>query len=419
MASPRSVLVVGGGVVGLCAAHYARRQGFAVTVVERDPPGHQGCSWGNAGLVVPSHFVPLAAPGMIALALRLSLEPAGPLAVGPRAGAAFLPWSWRFCRAASRERVQKAAPLLRDLLLASQQGLAELAARLDDDFGLQRRGLLMLCKTPATLKAEAAIAKTARAHGMDADLLSPSEAAELDPSLELDVAGAVYFPGDGHLDPRRLLAALARDLTARGVGFVWNQEVVGWRADGRRLRAAVTPEGDLAADAFVVAAGSWSARVLQSLGIRLLLQGGKGYSVTVSAPHKHPTIPSLLIEARVGVTPMSGAVRFAGTMEFAGLDLAINRRRAAGMLASISRYLPEFRPEQLRDLPIWAGLRPCSPDGLPYIGRPDRFPNLLLATGHAMLGVSLGPVTGRLIAELLADQPPEFEMTLLSPDRYG
>ena len=413
----RSVLIIGGGVVGLCTAYACARSGLQVPVLEREAPGHLGCSWGNAGMVVPSHFIPLAAPGMVGLGLRMLLNPEGPFAMRPGLNPDLLTWAWRFWRAANAEHVRRSAPLLRDLSLASRAAFEQLAGELPE-FGLTRRGLLMLCKEEHTLHEEAEVAKTARTLGIQAEVLSPSEVQALDPALEMKVAGGVYFPQDCHLDPARLMTGLTKKLTEFGVEIRSNASVTGWRSRGERIEGATTPTGEFSADEYVVAGGAWSGDLLKQLGLSLPLQAGKGYSVTMPQPPQLPELCSILIEARVAVTPMGGALRFAGTMELGKADLSINPRRVKGMLQSIGAYFPAYAPEQFAGLPVWSGLRPCSPDGLPYIGRTRRFGNLSIAAGHAMMGVSLAPVTGELVASELAGEPSPLLSPALSPDRY-
>jgi D-amino-acid dehydrogenase len=412
-----SVAIIGGGVVGLSTAYYAMEKGCQVAVLERGGPDHDCCSLGNAGMIVPSHFVPLAAPGMVGLGLRMMFNPEGPFAIRPRADAEFLRWAWRFCRAANARHVQRAAPLLYQLETASRRCYDELAERLDD-FGLTRSGLFMLCKTDHGLHEQKELAKMARSLGMQPEVLSPEEVAQRETNLRVDVAGAVYYPEDWYLDPRRLLPSLARTLEAGGTRLAWNAEVTGWRVAGDRIQAAVSTNSDFSADEYVVAGGSWSPGILRSLGVRLPVQAGRGLSVTLPSPKRRPAIPAIMSEARVAMTPMGSSLRIAGTMEFAGLDLSVNPRRVRGILRAIPRYYPDFTEEDFAGVPVWSGLRPCSPDGLPFIGRTARFANLSLATGHAMLGVTMGPVTGRLISEILAGERPSIDVAPLSPDRY-
>jgi D-amino-acid dehydrogenase len=414
----KSILVIGGGVIGLCTAYYALRKGHRVTVVERGPPDHDCCSLGNAGMVVPSHFVPLAAPGMVALGLRMMFNPESPFYIRPRWSKELLGWAWKFYRAATAAHVARSAPLLRDLGLASRRCFEELAELPGHDFGLVKKGLLMLCKTEHTLHEEKKTARAAHQLDLPAEVLTPEDAARLDPAVRMDIAGAVYFPLDCHLSPQRFLAALTRAVEDHGVTVRWSTPVTGWRVAPGRIEAVRTAHGELSADEYVLAGGAWSPEVARGLDVRLPMQAGKGYSITLPRPRRLPSICSILTEARVAVTPMGEALRFGGTMEIVGLDESINPARVRGIVKAVPKYFPEFGPEDFRGLPVWRGLRPCSPDGLPYLGRFGRYANLSVATGHAMMGVSLGPITGKLMAEILSGEKPSVDVAALSPDRY-
>jgi D-amino-acid dehydrogenase len=214
---------------------------------------------------------------------------------------------------------------------------------------------------------------------------------------------------------------LQEELAAQGAEFVWNTEVSGWRIErDRHIRAVRTSAGaDIEADEFVLCGGSWSPLLARELDLRIPIQAGKGYSLTLSNPGQLPGICAILCEARIAVTPMGGALRFGGTMEIAGLDEDINPVRVRGIIDAVPRYYPQFAPGDFDGVAPWRGLRPCSPDGLPYVGRTARFANLAIATGHAMMGLSLAPITGKLIAGALADDKPPFDLTQLSPDRYS
>ena len=415
----KHVVVCGAGIIGLCSAHYLRQRGFEVTVIERHPADRDGCSFGNAGMIVPSHFLPLAAPGMVALGLKWMLNSKSPFYVRPRLSADLIGWGLRFMRACHPAHAERAAPLLRDLNFASRELYVELAATLPDDFGLVPRGLLLLCREAATFEHEAAFAARAQALGVPAEVVTPRRAAELNPGVRMSIAGAVYFPRDAHLSPSRFLATLTRALAAAGVKFLWQTEITGWRTKGRRIAAAVTPGGDLTADEFVLAGGAWSPAMVRPLGLRLPMQAGKGYSLTLPRPRQLPELCSIFSEARVAVTPMGSTLRIGGTMEVVGLDESIQRNRVDGIIEAVPRYFPDFTPGDFRDVPVWRGLRPCSPDGMPYLGRFSQYANLTAATGHAMMGVSLGPITGKLVGEIIAGEEPSHALALLHPDRYA
>ena len=420
----KSILIIGGGVIGLSTAYYCARRGHRVTLIDRNPEQRDGCSFGNAGMVVPSHFVPLAAPGAVSTAFKWMWNPESPLYIKPRLNWDLMSWGWKFMRAATAAHVQRSAPLIRDLSFASRDCFEELAALPDNDFGLVKKGLVMLCKTQHGLDDEAKYAAQANALGVPAQVLDAKAVAKLDPDVTMDVAGGVYFPKDCHLSPGRFMAGLKRQCDALGVKFHWQTEINGWwpEESGRLTYALCAGPGcpiDLGADEFVLAGGSWSPVVARELGLKLPMQAGKGYSLTLTKPRELPQLCSIFTEARVAVTPMGNTLRFGGTMEIAGLNEDINPVRVRGIIKAAGKYFPKFTPDDFAGIQPWRGLRPCSPDGMPYLGRTAKYSNLTIATGHAMMGLSLGPITGRLVSEILSGEKPSLDLTLLNPDRYA
>ncbi len=414
----KHIVIVGAGVVGLFTAYYAALRGYRVTVVDRAPGEGDGCSYGNAGMIVPSHFVPLAAPGMVALGLRWMWNPESPFYVRPRWDASLFSWGIQFWRASNREHVARSAPILRDLHQASRACFEELDPRWGG-FDLVKRGLLILCKTEHALHEEAEVAERARALGMEANVHGAREAAALEPDLRIDVAGAIHYPMDCHLTPGKLMAALLREVRKAGVYLEWGTEVSGFRTRDRHIEAVRTAGGDIAGDEYVLCAGIWSAAMARDLRVAIPMEAGKGYSLTLPSPRVMPRHPAILCEARVAVTPMGSALRFGGTMELSGIDTRIDPARTRGIVGAATQYYPDFVEEDFREVAPWCGLRPCSPDGLPYIGRCAPWDNLCVATGHAMMGVSLGPITGRLVSEILSGERPTLDIGALSPNRYS
>ncbi len=414
----KSILVVGGGVIGLCCAYYAHQHGHEVTLLERSSPNHKGCSLGNAGYVSPSHFVPLSSPGMVGYGLRLLSDPESPFSIRPSLDAHLIEWGYRFMRACSPKHTEKSAPLLRDLNLMSRACYEEFSEQFGGEFGFTKRGLFNLCKTEAKLEHEIHLAEHGNRIGVLAEVLTPKQIAERDPNIQMDVIGGVYFPQDAHLIPQRFVALLTEYLIKNGVEIRWETEVTDWKTSRRGIKSVLTNKGEFTAQEYVVAGGAWSPSIVQPLNLNLPLQAGKGYSMTLANPRQRPETPAILTEARVAVTPMGSQLRFAGTMEVMGLDLSINRNRVNGIIKSIPKYYPEFQTSDFTEEPVWSGLRPCSPDGLPYIGRTRRYANLSVATGHAMLGLSMAPITGKLVSEVLSDERPSLNLTALSPDRY-
>jgi D-amino-acid dehydrogenase len=415
----RPVVIVGGGIVGLSCAHELLRRGRRAVVLERDGPEGDGCSLGNAGMVVPSHFVPLAAPGMVALGLRWMLDGESPFWIRPRLDKELLRWGWRFWRSANQGHVDRCAPVLRDLNLRSREIFLRHREELREDFSLVDVGLLALCRTQRTLDHEAAFAARSNALGVPAEVLSAEELRRRDPGVDYAACGAVLMARDAHMDPRRLMAALERDVLARGGQVLRGREVTGWRAEGDRLRAAVTPQGDIEGEAFVLAAGSWSPAAAAALGLRLCMQAGKGYGMRIERPAQLPRFCSLLMDDRVAVTPMGPALYVGGTMEIAGNDLSVNPSRVRGIRRAFVRGFPAFRESDLEGCPVWAGLRPCPPDGMPYLGRTAARRNLVVATGHSMMGLSLGPVTGEIVAQLTCGEPTSVTLREVDPDRHA
>jgi D-amino-acid dehydrogenase len=417
--SGRQIAVIGGGVVGLACAHYLLGRGHRVTVVERGSEGHDCCSLGNAGYISPSHFLPLAAPGIVGQALRWMGNPESPFYLKPRLDPDLIGWVWRFWRAAHPERAHAAGPLLRDLNLASRSLFIELAQATGDRFGLRRDGCLALFQTEEGLRREAVHAARSEALGMPAPVLDAQGVAELEPEVTLRVHGGVHYVLDAHVTPERFHAMLV-DLVRSGGGTIaYGAEVTGWRAEGGRIRGLVIPSGEIAADEYVLAAGATSARLLRGLGVRIPLQPGKGYSLTLDSPRERPRRPLLLQDVRVAITPMGSRLRFGGTMELGAFGSEINPPRIRGLVRSAIRHLPAFRVEDFEGIRPWCGHRPCTPDGLPYVGRLPGFENLTIATGHAMMGLSMAPVTGLLVSEILSGIAPSFPITALRPDRYA
>ncbi len=415
----KRVLVIGGGVIGVCTAYYAAKRGHAVTVLERNAEDAGGCSFGNAGMIVPSHFVPLAAPGAVALGIKWMRNPESPFYIKPRLDWDLMQWGFKFWRASTARHVAETAPVLRDLHFGSRALFEELSDLTRNGFGLEKRGLLMLCKTNHALDEEARAAAHAQQLGVPAEVLDAKQTAALDPDVRMDIAGSVYFPKDCHLTPHKFMAALKRLATEAGVRFSYSTTVTRWKTKSREVTGVDTSNGKLEADEYVLCGGSWSPQVARDLALNIPMQAGKGYSLTLTQPRQLPKICSIFTEARIAVTPMGNTLRFGGTMEIAGLNEEINPVRVQGIIKAVPNYYPDFRVEDFTGIQPWRGLRPCSPDGLPYLGRTGKYRNLCVATGHAMMGLSLGPISGKILAQIMSDERPSIDLGLLNPDRYN
>ncbi|MBK7869265.1 MAG: FAD-dependent oxidoreductase [Saprospiraceae bacterium] len=410
--------IIRAGAVGLCSAWYLRQAGFDVTVIHKDDLSN-GCSYGNAGMIVPSHFMPMAAPGVIAQGIRWMFNSKSPFYIKPRLNLELLQWLWQFYRSCTKENVQNAMPILRDFNNLSKELYHNFAQTEGFDFDFEARGLLMLCKNPKTLHEEAEVAEKAHELGLGAKVLNASEVQELESGIKLDVEGGVFYPGDAHCYSNKFMSQLKTALYHNSVNLLSQKMVTGFEtANGKINKIIVNNNEKLDVDHIIIAAGSWSAKVLKTLGVRLLMQDGKGYSITLNNPEIKPLYPTILLEARVAITPMGNDLRIGGTLEISNLSPKINQARLTGILESVPKYYPELHPEMPQLNKVWHGFRPCTPDGLPYIGRSERFSNLTYATGHAMMGMSLGPATGKLISEILQNQKPSVDIKLFKPERF-
>ncbi|MEL6925795.1 MAG: FAD-dependent oxidoreductase, partial [Bacteroidota bacterium] len=374
---------------------------------------------GNAGMIVPSHVVPLAAPGMIAQGIRWMFNAESPFYIQPRLNRQLMKWGWHFYQSATKKHVEESIPRLRDISLLSKRLYQELASQSAFEFAFAERGLMMLYKTSHTEAEELEVAKLANDCGIEAIPMSASEVQQKEPELSLNVSGGVYYPGDAHLDPQLLLEALKKELRATGVQLVGGTTVNNFIRKDSYIQHIETDKGLYEADQYLVAGGVWSSTLVQQLGLQLPLQAGKGYSFVLDQPKRQLQIPSILCEAKVAITPMPNKIRFAGTMEIAGINDRINARRVQGIVKSIPKYLPDYQLDMPATENIWSGLRPCSPDGLPYIGRSKKIGNLTIAAGHAMMGLSLAPATGWLVKEILAEAKPSVEMAGFDVERFA
>ena len=416
MARQVDVLIIGGGVAGICTAHFLIERGREVTVVEKDEVC-AGSSYGNAGLIVPSHSVPLAEPGVIGQGLRWMLDPDSPFYIKPRFDRDLIAWLWQFRKASTAKRVRAAMPLLRDLHLESFRHYEALAADLDFSFGHQ--GRLLLCRDEKGLAHVREEAELMGEIGLELEMLDREGVRRIDASVDFDCIGGAFYAQDGHLDPARFVRGLAARCVERGLDLQERTEVLRFRREAGTISAVETTRGDFAARDVVLCSGSWSPGLAAALDLALPVQPAKGYSVTVCKPDPCPEIPFMMVEAKVAVTPMGDKLRFAGTLELAGMDLSINHRRVTAIMKSVPQYVPAWDPDELELTEVWRGLRPCSPDGLPYLGRVRDCENLTVAAGHAMIGVSLGPVTGDITARLVQREDPGFDLGLCQVERFS
>ncbi len=415
MSERPDVLVVGGGVVGVCTAHFLIERGVRTTLLERGEIC-SGASHGNGGWIFPSESAPIPGPGVIRKALPWLLDPESPFWIRPRASLALLRWLWDFRRACNANAVRESFRLRRTLSLASLERFTEFAKKLDFDFGFTQRGLALIFRTEKAMRDAQRDVDLLEAAGGSAKWLGVEELRGRVPSLSADLAGGLEFPDDAHLTPDDFVRGLAADVARRGAAIETHTEVLGVEWSRRGPVRVRTTRGDFRADEVVLAAGAWTPELTRGLGLRVPVEAAKGYSITVERPEGHPDLPLALVEGKSFVTPMGSRLRFGGTLELAGLDMRMNQRRVDALARTVRSYLPGL--PRTPTVEIWRGLRPLTPDDLPILGRPAGTSGLILATGHGMSGISQGPISGELVAQLASGEKPEIDLAPFSPDRF-
>ncbi len=410
------ILIIGGGVVGVSAAYYLARAGAAVTLVEMGELCN-GSSWGNAGMVCPCHSTPVPGPGVLAQGFRWMFNPESPFYLRPRLDAGFAAWLWRFSRFCNAGAQARAIPLLRDLQRRSLALYQELIAAEGLACDFEKAGGLELFLTEEKFVHAAHEVEKMRGFGLEWEWLGREAVHALEPAAHPDVVGGIYYRGDAHLNPAKFVEGLAEAAKNYGAQILTGTEVTDIQREGHRVHGVATPRGWIQPREVVLAAGAWSGVLARKLGIKMPMQAGKGYSITMQRPAKGPRLPLHLAEARMAITPMGGWLRFAGTMELAGIDTSINQRRVDAVLRNGKKYLVDLGEPVVGK--IWGGMRPLAPDGMPYLGRSREVTNLIAATGHGMLGVSLGPVTGLLVKQIVFGEPVELGVEALEVGRFG
>ena len=411
----KSVIIIGGGIIGLCSAYYLQREGHKVTVVDKSD-FTSGASYVNAGYITPSHIISLAAPGMINKGIKWMFNSESPFYVKPRLNYDFLKWSWAFKKSATAQKVEKAIPVIKDINLLSRELYEDLKSSGDFDFFYQHKGLLMYYQTEKAGEEEWKVGQRAIQEGLKVENLSKEQVQKIEKNVDLNIKGAVYYHSDAHMTPNEFMPQLKTYLKKNGVSILGNEEVLDIMVANQKITGIKTTNLHIKSDEFVIATGSWSQNLVKKLGVDIPIQAGKGYRVNTKS-ETNITIPAILMEAKVAVTPMNGFTRFAGTMEIGGINDIINPVRVNAIAKAAESYYPNLRVNEQEKEAAKCGLRPCSPDGLPYIGKSSKCKNVTFATGHAMMGWSLGPATGKLVSEIISDKKRSLDLSPFHIDR--
>ena len=408
-------VIVGCGIIGMCTAYHLSKAGHQVTILYQSD-GQTGASFVNAGYLTPSHIMPFAAPGMVSLGLKYMLSSSSPFYVKPRLNADLFRWAWNFYKSSNSAHVKKAMPIIEKLNTASSVLYHELHSNRNLNFHLEKKGLLMAYQTQKAKDHEQEVVLAAQAMGLRVTSLNPEEVLKLQPEADMDILGAFHYHCDSHSTPHEFMVAMKSYLLKQGVVIHNHSQVLNINTTGSVITSVETEIEQFRPDDFVVASGVWTKTLLKKIGIGLSLEAGKGYRINVNEP-TGISVPAILMEAKVAVTPMKDFTRFAGTMELSGINTMIRKERVEAIARAAKRYYPSVEIPTNSKREAVSGMRPLSPDGLPYIGRMDQYSNLVVATGHGMMGWSLGPITGLLCQQIIDGVNPDIDLAPLSPQR--
>ncbi|MEM8999602.1 MAG: FAD-dependent oxidoreductase [Bacteroidota bacterium] len=412
----KQVVIAGGGIVGLCCAYFLQKEGHQVTLIEKSAMP-TGASYVNAGYLVPSHIIPLASPGMLSRGLRYLFDPSSPFYIRPRWDIELFRWAWYFKRSATKTKVEHAIPILNESNILSRELFFGIKASGDlGNFHLERKGLLMIYQTEKERDHELKIAEKAKSMGIEVDDLDGSALRKIEPNVAIEALGALHYHSDAHTTPSIFMEQMLNHLKNNGVIISQGEEIQNIVHHKGRITKMTTRKKIYEADEFILATGSWTPTLARQLNLNISLQAGKGYSIDVKK-NTGITMPAILMEAKVAVTPMKGFTRFAGTMEFSGVNNTLVGKRVDTIVDSACRFYKDLVFDEFDKTNAKCGLRPVSPDGLPYVGKPRALQNLIVATGHAMMGWSLGPITGKVVSEIISDKKTSLNITAFDPDR--
>ncbi len=411
------VAIVGGGVIGLTSAYYLQKLGYEVTVIERGDIT-DGCSFGNMGYISPSHFVPLASPGIISQGVKWMLSATSPFYIKPRLNIDLMEWGYHFWKNSNAATVEKNAPHLNSILKLSRKLIDDLRNDIGDSFAMETIGCLMMCKQQKTLDHEFHLADEGEQMGLKVERLLKADVQSLEPDVEVNVAGAVLFKDDCHFNPGKMMIALKNYLLSKGVTLQLNTTVTGFEKNSSTVTAVITDKGKFNCDQLMLSPGSWLPAVAKMLDIKLLLQAGKGYSYTYPYVEKNIKYPAILVDGRCAVTPWGNELRIGGTMELSGINNKVLVKRMQGIYNSAKDFYPGLKIDFPPADKIWNGLRPVTPDGLPYIGKHSMYDNLIIAGGHAMLGISEATGTGKIVSELMQRKTTSINISAFKVERF-
>ena len=411
----KKVVIVGGGIIGFSCAYYLIEEGHEVVLVDKDS-FNSGASIVNAGYIIPSHIIPLASPEVLRKGIKWMLNSNSPFYIKPRFNKDLINWGINFIKSSNFRHVNRSISIIKKINEFSKELYFELRDSKKIDFKIYEKGLLMAFKTSEAEKEEFETAKIARELEMNVQELSQKEVNSMQPKIRMNIKGAFWYKSDAHLTPETFMNNLKSYLIKKGLKVYKENLVESFNYNSGIINSIRTKKNEIFGDEFVIAAGAWSENLLKKLRIKLLIQAGKGYRINL-LKKTGISYPAILLEDKVAVTPMDGFTRFGGTMEISGLNTKINYKRVNAIAKSSEQYYEGLKISRQNINDAQCGLRPLSPDGLPFIGRHSLYNNLVLATGHSMMGWSLGPVTGKLVSEIISGKKKSISIDPFNPER--
>ena len=390
--------IIGGGLIGVFSAFYLNQSGYTITLFDEESE-MASASYGNAGMICPSHFIPIAAPGIIKQSVKWMFNSRSPLLFRPYADLDFFKWCLSFYFNSTKKNVNNNTGLMSGLLEWSKKLYQELEAK-EIIPAIQRKGIIMYTHTQHGLDEEILLSRKANRLGLETTVLTNKDIADLNPGVSFNGLGGVHYNGDMHTDPVILMKTLKSYLQKKGVRFI-NEKAENFTSDKEKIKSIKTKTREYEVEGMIICTGMASSKLAGLFKENLFIQGGKGYNVTIANASPQLVTPLILVEGRVALTPMGSSIRIGGTMEIGKPNNTVNKNRIEGILTNTEKYLPDFKKSDLEKITPWHGYRPITKDGMPVIKRLDHFTNVFINTGHGMLGLSLAPASGKIMNEIV------------------